>query len=114
MFIILITYETAVLFLLFFILVSFPASLNGQPRADVDPEVAGVQPNISPVKIDGKILFYVGGISSYPAELRAATIAKRIKNVAENPLIPADSIVLRRQEDHFQIYAGSGFYNEYL
>jgi len=35
----------------------------------------------APVKFEGKILFYVRGITSFPAEERARIIAERMKNI---------------------------------
>src|SRR4051794_14462323 len=48
----------------------------------------------APVVIDGVSLFRVRGVSAYPAEQRAAAIAGRIKDVASDRDVPADSLVV--------------------
>jgi len=47
------------------------------------------------VTVDGNILFYVRGISSFPAEERAQVIKGRIETIAEDLSIPADSIEIK-------------------
>ena len=59
-------------------------------------EESAVELPTAPVVVDGVTLFRVRGISSYPAERRAAEIAKRITEVAADRAIPVDS--LRIQE----------------
>jgi small-conductance mechanosensitive channel len=81
----------------------------GQSVNIADPELAGNQKNMAPVRIDGRQLFYVSGISSYPAGQRAAKIVKRIKNAAENPSISPDSVKIVTIDNMFQIYAGPEF-----
>ncbi len=49
----------------------------------------------APVTVDGVTLFRVRGISSYPAERRAAEIANRIAGVAGDPTIPVDSLIVQ-------------------
>ena len=49
----------------------------------------------APVMVDGVTLFRVRGISSYPAERRAADISKRIADVAADRAIPVDSLKLQ-------------------
>ena len=44
------------------------------------------------VTLDGKVLFYVRGISSYPAERRAREISEKIRKIAADPSIAADSL----------------------
>lgn len=61
---------------------------------------------VAPVKVDGNLLFEVRGISSLPAAQRAENISEKIKMVAENESIPADSVQVRQIEDHSSIYAG--------
>ena len=55
-----------VIFLVCMILL-FPFRSNCQTTSDVDPEISGVEKILAPVKIDGKTLFLVRGISSFPA-----------------------------------------------
>ena len=49
----------------------------------------------APVTVDGVTLFRVRGISSYPAERRAAEIANRITDVAGDRTIPVDSLIVQ-------------------
>jgi small-conductance mechanosensitive channel len=87
----------------------FIIRLTGQSTEDVDTETSGVQKNESPVKLDGKILFYIHGISSFPAELRAATISSRIKKAAEDNSPGSDSVNIVEEEGKSMIYAGKEF-----
>ena len=61
------------------------------------------------MKVDGNTLFYVHGISSYPAELRAETISKRIKTAAEDKTPGSDSVTIVASEGKSMIYAGKEF-----
>jgi small-conductance mechanosensitive channel len=56
---------------------------------------AAVERPTAPVSVDGVSLFRVRGISTYPAEQRAAAIADRIKTVAADRRVPVDSLVVR-------------------
>ena len=87
----------------------YPTLSLGQESGDIDPELAGIQQNRVPVKVDGKTLFYVRGISSYPAQERAATIGNRIAKAAKNETIPSDSVKMVAGEDRIMIFAGSEF-----
>jgi small-conductance mechanosensitive channel len=85
------------------------ADLSGQSTDDVDPTLSGGQQITAPVKLDGKILFNVQGISSYPAELRAETISTRIKRAAKELPAGADSIKIIESEGRSEIFAGKEF-----
>jgi small-conductance mechanosensitive channel len=63
----------------------------------------------APVKFEGKILFYVRGITSFPAEERARIIAERIKNIAENDSINTASLRIEELTDRSNILAGEDF-----
>jgi small-conductance mechanosensitive channel len=93
---------------LFILWINFflPTIAAGQPVDEVDPELLGLQQNVAPVKVDGQVLFRIPGISSYPAELRAATISKRIIKAAKDPSVSADSIKITAGEDRIMISAG--------
>ena len=60
----------------------------------------------APVEIDGAALFPVRGIRSFPAATRAKAIADRIRGIATDPSIPADSITLSESPIGTQISAG--------
>ncbi len=87
----------------------FPTYSAGQTANDADPELLGISKNASPVKVDGEVLFRVLGISSFPSELRADAISKRIIKAAKDPSVPADSIRIITGEDRLMIYAGEEF-----
>jgi len=61
------------------------------------------------VKFEGKILFYVRGITSFPAEERAQIISERIKNIAENDSINILSLRIEELADRSNILAGEDF-----
>ncbi len=82
------------IFLVFFLLV---AVLGGQGYAAQAEPPSAIPPGqaieTAPVIIDDMTLFSVRGISSYPAQERANGIARRIKEIAADSTIPADSVV---------------------
>lgn len=90
-------------------IIFFPALFYGQAATDVDPSIKNAIENMAPVQVDGNILFYVRGVMSYTAEIRAKTIQKRIYQAAENRAFPADSIKAIPAPDRIQIYAGTAF-----
>jgi small-conductance mechanosensitive channel len=61
----------------------------------------------APVVIDGRVLFRVRGVSAFPAADRAATIAQRIRAVAEDGAIPPDALHLVANEHWTEIVAGA-------
>ncbi|KAB2929607.1 MAG: mechanosensitive ion channel family protein [Candidatus Contendobacter sp.] len=60
-----------------------------------------------PVELDGNRLFWVRGISSYPAEQRAERIKDRIKALARNPDFRADGLRLVESDLGIKIMAGN-------
>lgn len=86
-----------------------PANQYGQSTRDVDPVDAAARTHLAPVEVDGEILFYVIGVSSYPAEDRAKTISNRINKVAANYLIAPDAVRAIPDERKIQIMAGTDF-----
>ncbi len=105
------TFRPSALFLKIFTwaIVLFPSLTNGQGTSDVDPSVQISKHELAPVAIDGSILFYVRGVSAYPADVRAATIRKRIYEAARNYSGPADSVIIIPQTDRMLIYSGKVF-----
>ena len=75
---------------------------ESQPRSAEQDAVS----HVSPVTVDGHVLFYIKGIKSFPSEERAALIARRIVRVASDLSIPVDSVKVHAQEDQLKIYAG--------
>jgi small-conductance mechanosensitive channel len=79
---------------------------SAQDANDIDPEFNVALKTVAPVKLDGNELFFVRGIASYPADLRASTIEKRIQKVASESSVPADSVFIVPFDDRQAIYAG--------
>jgi small-conductance mechanosensitive channel len=69
-------------------------------------EVTSGQPEKAGVRVDGKVLFQVRGISAYPADQRARLTAKRIVDFARDGSVPVEAIDAAEQEDHYVILAG--------
>jgi small-conductance mechanosensitive channel len=65
------------------------------------------KPTVSAVELDGKILFYVRGMTSFTSEERSKVVSERIKNIAANNAISPDSLKIIGAEDHEQIFAGN-------
>lgn len=74
-----------------FLIVALAFTANGAAQ---DPAAAraGAEEPTAPVVLDGVVLFSVRGITSYPAERRAADIAGRIAALASDRSIPPESI----------------------
>ena len=64
---------------------------------------------VAPVRIDGQNLFNVRGTTAYPAERRAAVIAKRIRTAAEDPRVAPDDVRIERHDDGLYLVAGKHF-----
>jgi len=62
---------------------------------------------MSPVRIDGAVLFSVRGVSSYAARERAAAIAGRITSLADDRAVTIESIAVFESEYSTDIRAGS-------
>jgi len=61
----------------------------------------------APVMLDGRILFYLQGISSYPAEIRARMVAQRIRAAAVDPTFSAEKVTIEEKEDRTAIVFGT-------
>ena len=73
------------------------------PRGDEDTDA--LVP-MAPVKLNGEELFRVRGVATFPAEMRADAISQRLRTLAGNAAIPADSLRVVEFGDHFRIVAG--------
>jgi small-conductance mechanosensitive channel len=71
-----------------------------------EPPAAEAEITTAPIELDGAVLFTVRGASSLPAETRARRIEDRIKAVAADHTIPADSLRIEEREGVMQILAG--------
>jgi len=98
------------LFIAFALVLSLTNSLFATPgqaaMASSDKEAA-VQ--TAPVRIDGAVLFPVRGVSSHPADERAAAIAKRITALADEPSVNIQSIVAIESDHSTDLMAGDRF-----
>lgn len=97
-------------FIIFTILMSLVLSIetSGQEDKEQNPEQEAVR-NVSPVKVDGTVLFYVKGLKSFPSVERAEIIRGRIVKAAANQFIPIDSVKVVSDSDYLKIYAGKEF-----
>ncbi len=76
---------------------------NQAPSPETAPMSA--QP-MAPVVVDGQELFQVRGVSAYPAEQRAQTIAGRIEDLAADKSIPVDQLRIVETGEVTRIQAG--------
>jgi small-conductance mechanosensitive channel len=60
----------------------------------------------APVVLDGAVLFSVRGVSSYPAERRAADISHRVAAFADDRSLPAESLAIQETRDGSMVVAG--------
>jgi small-conductance mechanosensitive channel len=88
-----------------FISTSVVAQIPSTPEHEID----ATEPDVAAVNVDGKNLFFVRGISSYPAQKRAKVISDRIYKAASNYSISADSVLLVPNQDYIRIVAGTEF-----
>jgi small-conductance mechanosensitive channel len=72
------------------------------------PPQAGPSPSIpqAPVTVDGKTLFNVQGVLSFPAQARASAITQRIKDLSEDVSARPDSLSVADAEGTSNIVAG--------
>ena len=101
-------------FITILLLLSIPLSPDSYAVTSADSIKTGennlsVGQSTAPVKFEGKILFYVRGITSYPAEERAKIISERMKNIAENDSINTGSLRIEELADRSNILAGKDF-----
>lgn len=57
----------------------------------------------APVYLDGRVLFYLQGISSYPAEFRASVVAGQIQQAAVDPSFSPEAVTLVEKGDRTAI-----------
>jgi small-conductance mechanosensitive channel len=87
---------------------SLPTFTTGQ-ELNGDNLKLEIPPKVAPVMVDGNVLFYVPGSTSYPATERAGVISRRILKAASDHSVPADSVRIITEEDQLKIYAGKEF-----
>lgn len=98
--------SVSVLGFLFFSL-SLSSLLYSQESNDPNTISGSGQVNVSPVKLDGNVLFNLRGVSSFPAEKRSSDVSKRIKKAAADYSIQPEMVKIVQEDDHSKIYAGN-------
>jgi small-conductance mechanosensitive channel len=93
--------------LLLFLFSSYHLTISAQKADSVSviDSKSSFQGSTAAVEIDGKKLFYVRGITSFPASDRARIVAERIISLAENKSFNSDSIQILEDEDRHIISA---------
>jgi small-conductance mechanosensitive channel len=66
----------------------------------------GIGVPVAPVEIDGALLFEVRGVSAYPARVRAAEIAARIREAARDRTFDPADLRVEERDGMLQILAG--------
>jgi small-conductance mechanosensitive channel len=80
------------------------AAFSAEPAKVAADREAAVQ--TAPVRVDGAILFAVGGLAAHTARERAANIANRITAIADDPEVKPESITAVETEQSTEIRAG--------
>ena len=62
----------------------------------------------APVIVNGEVLFYLAGITSFPAKERAKMIARRIEALAEDAEFDSGMLRVEKGEDRYEIYKRTG------
>jgi len=86
--------------------IPFTAGAPVAESAGSGPALQEAPPTTAPVMLDGRMLFRVRGISSYPADRRAMEIGSRIEAFARDNEAPPDSLRLVEQPERTDIVAG--------
>ncbi len=97
-------------FLLVAAVLMFPVLSGAQsPEERIPGTEAGPVLETAPVKLDGKILFRVRGVTAYPAETRAKEISGRIRAFARDETLSPQQLRVVESADRSEIYAGERF-----
>jgi len=86
-----------------------PVISFAQQDKGADPEFTEAGEKTAQVRLDGKVLFYIGGIATVSAESRAEAISARIRKVAANRSISESSLRLVLDTARVLVYAGNEF-----
>jgi small-conductance mechanosensitive channel len=78
---------------------------DARPRAQA-PAAADVDVATAPVEIDGRVLFRLRGVSSFPADERVRLITARIVAAAADPAVAADALRVVEGETAAEIVLG--------
>jgi len=90
---------------LFLVLTTLPPFLMAQGSPAQPGSETGTV-HVAPVVIDGKQLFLLRGITSYPAHERAKAVRERIIDVAANEESSTADFAVRAEDNSWSIYAG--------
>ena len=96
--------KTYALITLAAVLLGIDGVASGQNNAGPTQEFS-----VAPVWIDGSVLFDVHGISAYPAGVRAAAIERRIRELASDRAVSAETLRIVESDDISNIIAGRHF-----
>jgi small-conductance mechanosensitive channel len=95
-----------VLLLLAAVVVAVGGVALAQATTDDAPLIAADRGIVTaPVVIDGRVLFRVRGVTAFPADARATTIASRIRTLAADQATPATALHLAASEHSTDIVA---------
>ncbi len=89
------------------LLASWGFAANAAGAAASDAAQASTPLSTASIVVDGRKLFSVAGIPSYPAGPRAAAIEERISALASDPNFQVDQLRLEEEELGTAIFAGS-------
>jgi small-conductance mechanosensitive channel len=90
--------------LILMLLLVASAAFAAEPDAAKSPEL---EVSAAPVEVDGTVLFHVRGVEAYPAEKRAAAIARRIVALARDRAFRIDSLRVAESEIGTDVLAGN-------
>ncbi|MDA9982025.1 mechanosensitive ion channel family protein [Gammaproteobacteria bacterium] len=77
--------------------------LNIEDAKDWESEDLG-QLQVAPVVVNGKVLFHVVGVASFPADRRAERIVKIIEALAEDKIYNPDALYIVEADGYHRIY----------
>ena len=99
--------RTVVAVIMLLALLAGPASARQQAPPTAADDLAQLEQETptAPVMVDGVALFRVRGVSSFPADQRARTIADRIRDIAANAAIRPDALRVEEMEYSSQLVA---------
>jgi small-conductance mechanosensitive channel len=81
---------------------------RGNVSATAPSDIDAAESERAAVTLDGEVLFQVRGVPAYPADERAKVITKRIKAIAADYSVAAESLRVVEMEDRTKIMAGDG------
>lgn len=92
----------------FILIMLAAAAFASAVRAEQPPaSLSDLEVETAPVRLDGRTLFTVRGASSQPAAKRAAAIAQRIRDAADDPTVRTDSLTIVPEPFGLGIRAGN-------